>query len=104
MAMVPSTGTPNNDNQGTTAQNYFMQLLQESQQINVFINDWTLKNAAEAEAETKYRILMDAIYTEASMSRGPSCGRRACEAVSLRQTRYTRLDIPTQLGDDDIQS
>ena len=30
-----------------------MQLLQENQQINVFINDWTLEQAAEEQAEGK---------------------------------------------------
>ena len=65
MAMVSSTGTPNNGSQGTTAQNYFMQLLKENQQICV--NELTLENAAEAEAEARHRILMDVICTEASV-------------------------------------
>ena len=47
MAMVPSTGNPGNEEQqGTTATNYFTQLLQENQQINLCINNWTLENAA----------------------------------------------------------
>ena len=52
---------------GTNAQNYFTQLLQENQQINVFISGWTLEHAAEEQAEARHRVMMDVIYTEASM-------------------------------------
>ena len=69
MALVPSTGNTGNEEQyGANATIYFTQLLQEEQQINVFINNWTLENAAEAEAEARHRMLMDLIYTEAEMA------------------------------------
>ena len=52
---------------GTKAQNHFTQLLQEGHQINVFINDWSLEHAVEEETEARHRLMMDVIYTEASM-------------------------------------
>ena len=62
-----NTGNAGNENQGANAQNCFTQLAQENQQINVFIDDWTLEHAAEEEAEARHRMMVDVIYTEASM-------------------------------------
>ena len=69
MAVVPVTGNPNNDNsQNPSDYNaYFLQLLQENQQINVFVNNWSLEHATEEEAEARHRQYMNLIYTEAGM-------------------------------------
>ena len=69
MAVVPLTGNPNNDNsQNSPDYNaYFLQLLQENQQINLFVNNWSLEHATEEEAEARHRQYMSLIYTEAGM-------------------------------------
>ena len=69
MAVVPVTGNPNNDNsQNPPDYNaYFLQLLQENQQINLFVNNWSLEHATEEEAEARHRQYMNLIYTEAGM-------------------------------------
>ena len=69
MAVVPSTGNPgDNSNANSTDCNaYFLQLLQENQQINVFVNDWSLEHATEEQAEVRHRQYMNLIYTEAGM-------------------------------------
>ena len=68
MAVVPSAGNPATDNNNTTDYNaYFLQLLQENQQINVFVNEWSLEHATEEQAEVRHRQYMNLIYTEAGM-------------------------------------
>ena len=69
MAVAPSTGNPgDNSNANSTDCNaYFLQLLQENQQINVFVNDWSLEHATEEQAEVRHRQYMNLIYTEAGM-------------------------------------
>ena len=68
MALVPAPGNPGNDEQyGANASNYFMQLLPENQQVNLFINNWSLEHAGEEQAEARHRQFMDLIYTEAGM-------------------------------------
>ena len=69
MAVVPTTGTPgasNNDN-APDYNAYFLQLLQENQQINVFVNDWSVEHATEEQAEARHRQYMNLIYTEAGL-------------------------------------
>ena len=69
MAVVPTTGNPgasNNDN-APDYNAYFLQLLQENQLINVFVNDWSLEHATEEQAEARHRQYMNLIYTEAGL-------------------------------------
>ena len=58
-----------------------MQLFQENQQINAFINDWHTQNAAEAEAEARHLMLVDVIYTEARMHIQSSAAHAGAEHV-----------------------
>ncbi|OLQ11620.1 hypothetical protein AK812_SmicGene4496 [Symbiodinium microadriaticum] len=69
MAVVPSTGNPGNDNNYNPPDYnaYFLQLLQENQQINVFVNDWSLEHSTEEQAEARHRQYMNLIYTEAEL-------------------------------------
>ena len=68
MAVVPSAGNPGPDNNTTPDYNaYFLQLLQENQQINVFVNDWSLEHSTEEQAEARHRQYMNLIYTEAEL-------------------------------------
>ena len=69
MAVVPSAGNPGNgSNQNYPDYNaYFLQLLQENQQINVFVNDWSLEHSTEEQAEARHRQYMNLIYSEAEL-------------------------------------
>ena len=69
MAMVPSAGNPGDgNNQNYPDYNaYFLQLLQENQQINVFVNDWSMEHSTEEQAEARHRQYMNLIYTEAEL-------------------------------------
>ena len=69
MAMVPSTGNPGSgSNPNYPDYNaYFLQLLQENQQINVFVNDWSLEHSTEEQAEARHRQYMNLIYSEAEL-------------------------------------
>ena len=63
MAVVPSAGNPGPPDYNA----YFLQLLQEKQQINVFVNDWSLEHSTEEQAEARHRQYMNLIYTEAEL-------------------------------------
>ncbi|OLQ12895.1 hypothetical protein AK812_SmicGene3106 [Symbiodinium microadriaticum] len=67
--MVPSAGNPGDgNNQNYPDYNaYFLQLLQENQQINVFVNDWSMEHSTEEQAEARHRQYMNLIYTEAEL-------------------------------------
>ena len=69
MAVVPSAGNPGNGNNTNYPDYnaYFLQLLQENQQINVFVNDWTMEHSTEEQAEARHRQYMNLIYTEAEL-------------------------------------
>ena len=69
MAMVPAAGNPGDgNNQNYPDYNaYFLQLLQENQQINVFVNDWSMEHSTEEQAEARHRQYMNLIYTEAEL-------------------------------------
>ena len=69
MAVVPSAGNPGDGNNYNPPDYnaYFLQLLQENQQINVFVNDWSLEHSTEEQAEARHRQYMNLIYTEAEL-------------------------------------
>ena len=84
MALVPSIWhSVESIMKGTNAQNYFTQLLQKKQQINAFINDWSLEHTAEEKAESPAPYDVGCYLHGSKYSCqifGSSCERRARKA------------------------
>ena len=69
MAVVPYHGNrpaPNDGNNDASVNNYFMQLLQENREVNVFVNSPALEQGAEAHAASHTAILGQ-IYNRTSV-------------------------------------
>ncbi|CAE7654113.1 kptA [Symbiodinium sp. CCMP2592] len=72
MDIVPFIAAAGNtDGQRTEAEanQYFLQLLQENNQVNIFLNDLRIQNALELRAEQRHRFALDnvyAVYAEAN--------------------------------------
>ncbi|CAE7778417.1 unnamed protein product [Symbiodinium sp. CCMP2592] len=73
MDLVPFTAATGNNNDGgiggrqeQEANQYFLQLLQENNQVNVFLNDPRIQSALELRAEQRHRFALDNVYAEAN--------------------------------------
>ncbi|CAE7203411.1 kptA [Symbiodinium sp. CCMP2592] len=73
MDLVPFTAATGNNGDGgiggrqeQEANQYFLQLLQENNQVNVFLNDPRIQSALELRAEQRHRFALDNVYAEAN--------------------------------------
>ncbi|CAE7610555.1 unnamed protein product [Symbiodinium sp. CCMP2592] len=73
MDIVPfATAAGNNDDGGIggrteqEANQYFLHLLQENTQVNLFLNDPRIQSALELRAEQRHRFALDNVYAEAN--------------------------------------
>ena len=69
MDIVPfdaASGDTDGHRNEAAANQYFLQLLQENRQVNVFIHDPRMQEALELRAERRHAFVLDNVYAEAS--------------------------------------
>ena len=69
MDIVPfyqATGDSDGQRSEAAANQYFLQLLQENRQINIFLQDPRMQEALELQAERRHAFVLDHVYAEAS--------------------------------------
>ncbi|CAE7198859.1 unnamed protein product [Symbiodinium sp. CCMP2592] len=73
MDIVPFTTAAGNNGDGGVggrqeqeANQYFLHLLQENTQVNLFVNDPRIQSALELRAEQRHRFVLDNVYAEAN--------------------------------------
>ena len=70
MDIVPfyhATGDSDGQRSEAAANQYFLQLLQENRQINIFLQDPRMQEALELQAERRHAFVLDHVYAEASL-------------------------------------
>ncbi|CAE6960615.1 unnamed protein product [Symbiodinium sp. CCMP2592] len=63
---VAATGDSDGQRTEAAANQYFLQLLQENNQVNIFLNDPSIQQALELRAERRHQFVLDNIYAEAN--------------------------------------
>ena len=69
MDIVPfyaATGDSEGQRSEAAANQYFLQLLQENRQVNIFLQDPRIQEALELQAERRHAFVLDNVYSEAS--------------------------------------